>query len=463
MIKNNFKIKVKGLLPLFFLLAFFGCKKESTEIGVGLRDDLGGINSTSVRYQNVICRTVSDDSFRTDILTANILGLINDPVFGLSKASLIIQPRITETGDDLSGKTIDSIKLFIRYNQIQTVGIDPYLLTYGNVESELEIDVYTLADAVASSDTFYSNYSPVLNTKVGQFSGELRFFDSLETVVEGSIVKSAPQMVITLDNSFGQEIMDFGSDAYNSDSSFVKYLKGLALVPTNVLSGDGTIIGVVANSSASGLVLYYSDTLTKIIPLGSASKRINYYETGSTAAIDAQKSGSGHFDITYVQSLGGTKIKVDIPELSSIIEMGQDIVINEAEIEFIIDESVVDTAYKVPNRMWIQIPDTVNGVVNSNSIPITDLIDRLIPPNFNWNGYTNYGGDYDDSKKGYSFHFNRYLQELVKEYNETGVNKFNGFYLSIPSDFPVTPSRAVIRTDSMAGDVKVSVTYTKLD
>ena len=152
-----------------------------------------------------------------------------------------------------------------------------------------------------------------------------------------------------------------------------------------------------------------------------------------------------------------------IKEKDAIIEIGDDKVINQASIRFLVDETTVDTGYKVPSRMFIQIPDTVDGTVHTNSIPFTDLFDRLSPPTFDWTGYTNYGGDYDASINGYSFRFNRYLQEIVKEYKETGVNKFNGFYLSVPSDFPVVPSRVVMNTDSTAGDVKVSITYTKLD
>jgi len=76
---------------------------------------------------------------------------------------------------------------------------------------------------------------------------------------------------------------------------------------------------------------------------------------------------------------------------------------------------------------------------------------------------SNYGGIYDSDIKGYEFHFNRYLQQLVKEYTKTGKSNFNGFYLSIPSDYPVTPYRGVFKMDKNAGDIKVSVTYTKLD
>ena len=71
--KNNFKTKAKGLMPLFFLLIFFGaCKKESTQIGVGLSGDLTG-SDTTLTYQNIITRTVLDDSLSSDNLATNIL------------------------------------------------------------------------------------------------------------------------------------------------------------------------------------------------------------------------------------------------------------------------------------------------------------------------------------------------------------------------------------------------------
>jgi hypothetical protein len=453
--KNNLKIKAKGLMPLFFLLIFFGaCKKESTQIGDGLSGDLTDIYSESVSYQNILTRTVLDDSLSSDNLVTNILGVINDPIFGYGKASLIVEPLLTEEGGDFANKEIDSVVLVLNYDIDQVVGFIPKLLRYGDMESELEIEVYQLLDTLENK-RYTHKFKPTLGAKLGQFTGKFSF-DSVSRVVDGESIKVAPQMSITLDNSFGTTLFNNVS----STTAFKNALKGLVLVPkSNPISGEGAIVGIEASNPFSGITVYYDDTLTKDFPLGSSSAKINLFETTSSGAIASQMSGTGHFRTTYAQSLGGTKIKVDIPELDSIIEMGEEIVINEASINFIVDASSVTSNYPVPSRLLLQIPDTTGGVAGDKSIIFIDAFDRLNNPNFA--GLANYGGDYSEGK--YTFRFNRYLQQLVKEYLATGVNNFNGFYLSVPSDFPVTPARTVLNTDNTTGAMKVSITYTKLN
>ena len=450
--KNNFKIKAKGLIPLFFLLIFFGaCKKESTQIGVGLSGDLTGIGSERVTYQNIITRTVLDDSLSSDNLATNILGVINDPIFGYGKASLIVEPLLTEEGGDFTNKEIDSVVLVLNYDIEQEAG---KLLRYGDMESELEIEVYQLLDTLENK-RYTHKFNPTLGAKLGQFTGKFSF-DSVSRVVDGESIKVAPQMSITLDNSFGTTLFNNVS----STAAFKNALKGLVLVPkSNPISGEGAIVGIEASNPFSGITVYYDDSLTKVFPLGSSSAKINLFETTPSGAIASQMSGTGHFPTTYAQSLGGTKIKVDIPELNQIIEMGEEIVINEASINFIVDASSVTSNYPEPSRLLLQIPDTTGGLAGDKSIIFIDAFDRLINPNFA--GLANYGGDY--SEGGYTFRFNRYLQQLVKEYIATGVNNFNGFYLSVPSDFPVTPARTVLNTDNTTGAMKVSITYTKLN
>jgi hypothetical protein len=279
--------------------------------------------------------------------------------------------------------------------------------------------------------------------------------------VDGDTTINAPELIITLEQSFGQELLELGSGAYSSNDEFRKALKGLVVIPKSLpVSGNGAMVGVETTVSSSGLILHYGDSLTKTYPMSSSSRSINFQETEPSSTLTTQTSGTGDFSITYMQSTDGTKILFDVSELNDIIEMGEEIVINEAKISFIVDQSEVSAEYSAPSRAWLQVPDTTDGKIGPRSSAIKDLLDDLVPPS-GWIGYTNYGGDYEGG--GYEFHFNRYLQDLVKEYNETGKNSFHGFYLSIPSDYPAVPSRAVINSDVTSRDVKVSVTYTKLN
>lgn len=436
MIITKLNIKSKGLLPLFFLLVFWGCKKETTDIGVDILGD-GNLNSIEVLITDISARSVRDDSSRTDNLSSNTLGVVNDPIFGLSKSCLIVQPRLTQFGTDDTPKSIDSVKLILKYDYEQNVLGNNNILKYGDINSLLVMDVYKLNEDLVDTVKYYSTFKPELGDIVGTFTGSFNFSDSTS-------------LEIMLNNSFGQEMLDWNSDIYKDEAKFLKTLKGLVIVPrNNTLSGEGAIVCVEAGVNSSKLQLFYNDSLTKTIPMGSSSRRINYYETQPSVNLTNQFNSTNNFRTTYAQSFGGAKIKVDLVGLDSVIKLGEKVVINEAKITFLLDQISITDEFKAPSRMFLVVPDTLNS---KYSMPIIDLTTT-----------SNYGGDYNPVIKGYEFHFNRYLQQLVKEYAKTGKNNFNGFYLSIPSDYPVTPYRGVFKTDKDAGDIKVSITFTKLD
>ena len=436
MIITKLNIKSKGLLPLFFLLVFWGCKKETTDIGVDILGD-GNLNSIEVLITDISARSVRDDSSRTDNLSSNTLGVVNDPIFGLSKSCLIVQPRLTQFGTDDTPKSIDSVKLILKYDYEQNVLGNNNILKYGDINSLLVMDVYKLNEDLVDTVKYYSTFKPELGDIVGTFTGSFNFSDSTS-------------LEIMLNKSFGQEMLDWNSDIYKDEAKFLKTLKGLVIVPrNNTLSGEGAIVCVEAGLNSSKLQLFYNDSLTKTIPMGSSSRRINYYETQPSVNLTNQFNSTNNFRTTYAQSFGGAKIKVDLVGLDSVIKLGEKVVINEAKITFLLDQISITDEFKAPSRMFLVVPDTLNS---KYSMPIIDLTTT-----------SNYGGDYNPVIKGYEFHFNRYLQQLVKEYAKTGKNNFNGFYLSIPSDYPVTPYRGVFKTDKDAGDIKVSITFTKLD
>ena len=436
MIITKLNIKSKGLLPLFFLLVFWGCKKETTDIGVDILGD-GNLNSIEVLITDISARSVRDDSSRTDNLSSNTLGVVNDPIFGLSKSCLIVQPRLTQFGTDDTPKSIDSVKLILKYDYEQNVLGNNNILKYGDINSVLVMDIYKLNEDLVDTVKYYSTFKPELGDIVGTFTGSFNFSDSTS-------------LEIMLNNSFGQEMLDWNSDIYKDEAKFLKTLKGLVIVPrNNTLSGEGAIVCVEAGVNSSKLQLFYNDSLTKTIPMGSSSRRINYYETQPSVNLTNQFNSTNNFRTTYAQSFGGAKIKVDLVGLDSVIKLGEKVVINEAKITFLLDQISITDEFKAPSRMFLVVPDTLNS---KYSMPIIDLTTT-----------SNYGGDYNPVIKGYEFHFNRYLQQLVKEYAKTGKNNFNGFYLSIPSDYPVTPYRGVFKTDKDAGDIKVSITFTKLD
>ncbi len=451
--KLKLNIITKGYLPLFFLIALFSCKKESTEIGLDLIGDESLANAINIEYSNIICRTVSDDTFSVNTLTSSLLGIINDPVFGESKASLVVQPLLKETGINLNNTTLDSIKLVLTYDLTQVVSTPTeyvaYDIHYGDLTSEIILDVFKLDESL-NNDIYYNDYTPILGNQVGTFVGKFNL-DSVKSIIDGESIMLSPRISITLDHSFGQEILDFDEAAFNTNDNFIASLQGLVIVPREVVIGDGAIIAVEANNGSSSLNLFYDDTLSLEIPLGISSKRINFFETSHSAEIEEQKNSTGHYDLTYLQSLGGSKVKIDIPDLVELIEFPEEVVINEAKLVIPIAEQYLDSVkYPQPPRLWLLTPDETDTTQS-----LTQFKDTR-DPRFS-EAY------YDKNVDGYVFYFNRYLQYLIKEYQASGINKFKGFYLSIPVDFPITPHRAVINSNTQNGSMQLSVKYTKLN
>ena len=345
---NTFRNKrIKGLLPLFFLLAFGACKKESTDIGLGLVGDDVLENAEKNIFTQAVCRTVADDSIRTDVLSSGLFGIVNDPILGESKASLIIEPRVAETGSGSVGKVADSTKLILKFDIDQVVSGSPYRLLLGEADAEITFDIYKMGEDIP--DSTYNSYRPLLGDKIGEYTGGFDFSNK-EVVIDEDTFTVTPELILTLDNQLGVDILGL---SMIDNTELKKVLKGIVLVPREVVSGTGLITAFETKISASRLVVFH-DTTELAIPLGADSKRVNYFETTPSAAVDAQLTGSGHFNTTYVQSLSGTKVKVEFPELNDFIKMGERVVINEAYISFLLEDgSVVEEKFSAPPRLLL--------------------------------------------------------------------------------------------------------------
>lgn len=442
--RNN---KVKGLLPLFFLLAFGACKKEATDIGLGLVGDDVLENAEKSTFYNAICRTVEDDSIRTDVLSSGLFGIVNDPILGESKASLIIQPRVAETGTGSIGKIADSTRLVLKFDIDETVGGSPYRILQGDATSEITFDIYKMGEEIP--DSAFNTYRPVLGDKIGEYTGGFNFSNK-EVIVNGDTLLVSPEIILELDNKLGEDILGLTN---LTDNDLKTVLEGIVLVPRAIVSGDGLIIAFETRITASRLLIYHDSTELSI-PLGASSKRLNYFETTPSASVASQLSGTGHFNTTYVQSLSGTKLKLEFPELNDFIKKGERIVINEAHISFALQDGTVENGkYDEPPRLLLYAIDSASD----RTAFFEDLID------FQFQQSPNYGGALEPTSSTYDFRFNRFLQRLVDDYRLRGIDNFKGFYLRVPTDSPIVPHRAVLNTDVSQQAIKVSVTYTKLN
>lgn len=444
-----------ALLFSLSTLLLFSCKKKDDQVGVDFLPKGNNYSSVLVDTLDVVAYTIREDSIKIDSLSSNLLGAINDPRFGTSKASLYAQILLREINVDFgTNPTIDSVILSLA----RTTSVSGY----GSYNTSQDFTIYRMAEIIEKEKSYYSNYQPMIGSQIGTWTTNLRSADTAWYYEDGSLKYQTNTFRIPLDNSLGDDFITNGE--FGSNEVFLNFLNGIAIVPeTSGLNADeGSIVSIDKYSDNSKLIIYYSGGLRKEFDINSESQNISTYEISDrNPDITAQLNNPGtHYNRIYLQAMAGTKLKLDIPGLLDLVADGEEIAINEASLTFKLEDGSNTTDYPAPSRLLLLQPSDVDS---SNAF-ILDLVDVLVPPSSSWVGHTNYGGNFDEATNSYTFHFNRHLHSLLSNYLNSGEDANRGFYLIVPSDNPITPSRAVLDTDNsgQVKNLKLKIIYTKL-
>lgn len=441
-------------IPAIFL-ALSGCKESDEQIGLNLRPDGGVIEGIVVDSFNIITRTIAEDSLQTDSLSRNVLGSMNDPVFGKSSASLAFDFSLPEINIDFGADPkLDSVILTIVYEK--EIG------HYGDFTSPQQLEVYRLDEQLERELSYSSEYIPRYTENLATVSRLFQFDDTVSWDEEGREVTEVGVLRIPLNAAFGNELLQAEAGVYGSNDAFRDFLNGMYIKAVgDPMSGEGGIANVNLLHNNSKLLLYYNDTLTEEFLITSTSSRFGHYDVDIPGSIESQFGQVGvHFDETYVQSMGASKTRINIEGLYDLVADGEPIFINEAKITLSVKDGSTSDERPAPERLLLLQP----AASDSSNAFILDLIDVVAPPNANWIGRTNYGGNLDPEKNTYTFHVNRHLQDLLDTYLATGEKKDRGFYLIIPSDNPITASRLILDNSQNGAEPKIEfkVTYIKL-
>ncbi|MCB9246621.1 MAG: DUF4270 domain-containing protein [Flavobacteriales bacterium] len=450
----------RSIVPLCVILTLVfsqGCKDEDRSLGLNLRADGGNIDALILDSFDIITRTIREDSLRTDSLSLNVLGAINDPLTGLRKAGICLDFALPEINIDFgSTPEPDSVVL--------TLLFDKNSEHYGEFQTLQRFEVRRMEERIYGSDQYYSTYIPNTGALLADVETHFNFSDTV-TWLENGVKKSAVGALrIKLSKEFGTELTSPSNRGnYSSNESFRNFFKGLALLPkTDHLSpGEGGIAAIDLLNANSKMLIYYNDTLSKEFLINSTCARIGSYESDYPANISSQfDQGGTHYPETYIQSLGGLKTKIEIKGLYDLVADGNPVFINEAKLTIRVKKSTLTEDYPAPDRLLLLQP----GSEDSSNTFILDLIDEIAPINPLWIGNTNYGGSYDSKTSTYTFRINRHLQKLLDDFLAQGTVNNRGFYLIIPSDRPVTASRVVLENGElgMRGGIELKVTYIKL-
>lgn len=443
----------RPFFAVFFLSVVFatlqGCKNDDTNLGLDLLPTNGQINAQLADTFSIFSWSVPADSVQTDNLSTSIVGALNDPEFGVSASNLYMQLLLPEINLNFgTSPVLDSCVLVLQY------GNQPW---YGNISSTQKLNVYRVAEDLKADNAYYHNTPIALAEKIGTWQGTFSPKDSVRLVEKGDTLVYPPELRIRLNASFANELLNASPSVYGSNTAFLQYLKGIALVPAtgSIAPGNGAIVNLNLLGAYSQMELYYNDSMVKSFTITGESERImTYSHPQINSNLQAQFNSPGVAQQkSYVQTMAGAKTRIVVPHLKNLVADGRKIIIQEASITFYPVAGSVSTTYPAPERFLLFQPDSVTG----KNASILDLVDYLAPPP-SWRGYTTYGGSWDVASNSVTFRFTRHLQKVLEHYLQTGQDINNGFYLTIPSDYPITPSRFFMDNQK----TRIKIIYTKL-
>lgn len=314
-------------LVLFGLLSSVGCKKPEDDLGLSVLDPAATLGTTQTDTVSIVCWPVPDAPVQTSavssslLLSANVLGRINDDRFGTTTAGIVTQVRLSvnNVGPADPTRVCDSLVLALAYTTT-----DPL---YGYLDPQT-ISVYRLAEDL-SIDSIYKNDRIPQTNPEDLVQGAPRMFTPSPTV--GPVIAGdtlPPQVRIPLTTDLGNELLaQWGQPTLANNTSFLAFLKGFYVVPGNdalaPMHGGAWRMNLL--NGASKLTLYYhnaTDTSSFDFIIGTEGVRYTtavFDHSVATTGMLAQAltdSTLGQVE-TYVQSLGGLRTEIRFPFLAS--------------------------------------------------------------------------------------------------------------------------------------------------
>lgn len=441
------------LIVVVLLSVFVISCDESSVVGLDVQPTNDLLNVNLVDTATLITRTVKMDSLRTDetimqLFTNNVLlGTYIDPIFGKSTASIYTQLNLNTSNPGFGVNPIlDSAVLALVYDTA----------FYGKRQiSAQQVSIYELSEDLKIDSSYHSGNS--LST-VGSDLANFTFipnFTKWDTIL-GEALK--PQLRIPMDVNFGQTILN-NQNTTNlaNNTSFQSFLKGLYITTENTTglnSGEGNIFSFNMKDSQSRLTLYYhNDTATSLkydfSTSGAArfSKFIHDFTSANTdLASQLSTSSPTQNDVVFVQSMSGTKVKIEMPYIMNWNNDHGTTGINKAELVIKIntDANYELSTFSPPEKLMLY------GINDDGS-------DYVLPdayetrPNY-------FGGVYDATTQEYRINISRYIQQIL-----LGERKNNGLHLLVLNG-AINANRAVIGGggNGSAYQMKLNITHTKL-
>ena len=433
---------------LFTLLAF-SCKKNTdSPVGSNILPVSDIISGQYIEIYPDVSYTrfnkVDSILLTSNLSNSNLLGSLNDPIFGRTDASIYCSFETDYSATGIGGlapigiqPVFDSVVLVLAYNYIPGSST-----TYiGDTTDPLSLDIFPLKHNIFPDTNYYSTGNNYYYTGTGGYLHNPIPYDATQNLVHGghslvftphlwwfpplkkdTNVYQSQALRVRLKDDWGEGLFNTTQNGYlNNNGLFQQVFKGLYITTQHSIMLQpfyGSIFFVQMNENTL-INFYYHNKGTTVIPPpisihgGSTCTRFSYFKHDyGIASTDLQQQISPNYADTnpasnpppiknkniYLQGGGGVGMVLKFPSL--LQWANKNIVVNKAELVLKPDQSNKDffdlNKYFLPGRLYLE-GDTLGG-----------------PKGLVENQYT-FGGYYDQPNNQYLFEIPHTIDQIFTQ------------------------------------------------
>ena len=386
-------MKINSIIIIFLSILIClipGCSNEDDIIGKDIIDsELYDVNSISFPNDNY---NILSYSIKEDSISArgnySLLGLLNDPYFGKSRASFYMQVLLPSNNIDINSLEGTNFTLELSL---------PYHDSYGDSLYNIDAAVYELDEAIGLTDTITEVFSSQsFNIKPNPLSTKTFNVNEISDSIIWNEETVSSRLIIDLSES--SLVNSIINADLTSNETFVESFKGL-YIQSSDSNESGCITYFNTSSPNCFLRLSYTDTNleNQVIdfPVGGSSNRLNYFEHdySNSPVNEFIETGNPLDSIIYLQSMGGVCAEINLDFLENFSDSGY--VVSNAVLNIPLYQDITNDLFYPPgylvlteyNNEDIAIEGVVGGIYNSSdekyTFVMTDHIQKIISENHN--------------------------------------------------------------------------------
>ena len=434
---KNLICAVGGLFLVVFTVILISCNKYD-DLGTTILPEADNLNLVVFDTATIYTSTIKEDTLRSNGFTGfpvslNIIGSLNESMFGNTKASAYMQLNVSRLNNKFDSlATPDSLVLCLALNSY-----------YGDTTAPIRYRVYKMDSKINTDSAYYTSTILPAGTLIGDAIITTKPGDSIAEFG----VKKVPHIRIPLDMTLAADLINNNrtNNGYADNATFVNYFNGIYITAESQ-SNPGCMYVFDYKNAQSKMALYYkisadSDSLSFNYVFDELA-RFNHYDhdyyAGSEVyqALDDSTTGENY---TYLQSMAGVRTKVVLPFLKTYFESNPSMVINNAVLVFKAEKNTLFPPHKL----------TALTYVDATGKPQT-----FSPDN---NEFANAGdGAYIESSGEYRFNITRYVNDVM-----AGARIDYGIYLRGSSSIINPYQTRLYGFKNPQGKIKLEITYTK--